>query len=141
VHPALHIVRTESNECDARPGITWAARVLAGRSGKSRVQVCVDCTLSPFCRQAMRGTVARTMFVADALVVKKWLIAPESRMADHYMVVTSTLIVLRRMEAARAQLWVGVGQQFVLTEVTNLLLPTPACQKYPGIWLGCWLGA
>ncbi len=102
MHPALHIVTTESNDCDARPGITWATRALVGRSGKSRVQVCVDCTLSLFDRRVMRGTVARTMFVAGALVVKKWLLPLESRMAHHFMMVASTLIVLRRMEAARA---------------------------------------
>jgi hypothetical protein len=102
VHPALHIVTTESNECDARAGMIWAAWAQAGRSGKSRVQVCVNCTLSPFGRQAMRGTAARTMFVAGALVVKKWLVALESRMAHCFMVAASTLIVLRRMEAARA---------------------------------------
>jgi hypothetical protein len=71
VHPALHTVMRESNKCDARLGITWAARAPAGRSGKSRVQVCANCTLSPFGKQAMRGTAARTMFVAGALVVKK----------------------------------------------------------------------
>ena len=102
MHPALHIVTTESNKCDARPGITWAAWAPAGRSGKLRVQVCVDCTLSPFDRRAMRGTATTTMFVAGALVVKKWLAAPESRMAHCFMVAASTLIVLRRMEAARA---------------------------------------
>jgi hypothetical protein len=103
VHPASHIVMMESKECDARPGMTWAARALAGRSGKLRVQVvCVNCTLSPFGRWAMKGTAARTMFVAGALVAKKWLIAPESRMAHCFMVAASTLIVLRRMEAARA---------------------------------------
>jgi hypothetical protein len=41
------------------------------------------------------------MSVAGALVIKKWLIAPESRMAHYFMVGASTLIVLRRMEAAR----------------------------------------
>jgi hypothetical protein len=60
------------------------------------------CTLSPFGRQALRGTAASTILVAGALVVKKWLIAPESRMAHHFMVAASSLIVLRRMEAARA---------------------------------------
>ncbi len=64
--------------------------------------MCVACTLSSFGRQAMRGTVARTMFVARALVVKKWLVAPESKMAHYLIVVASTLIVLRRIEAARA---------------------------------------
>jgi hypothetical protein len=43
--------------------------------------VCVGCTLSPLGRQAMRGTAARTMLVTGALVVRKWLVAPESRMA------------------------------------------------------------
>jgi hypothetical protein len=42
------------------------------------------------------------ILVAGALVVKKWLIAPASRMAHHFMVTASTLIVLWRMEAARA---------------------------------------
>jgi hypothetical protein len=50
----------------------------------------------------MMSTVARTMFVADALVVKKWLVALELRMAHCFMVAALTLIVLRRMKAARA---------------------------------------
>ncbi len=55
----------------------------------------VDCTLSPFCRQAMIGTAASTMLVAGAgaLIVKKWLVALESRVAHCFMVATSTLIV------------------------------------------------
>jgi hypothetical protein len=69
VHPALYIVTTECNKCGARPGITWAAWALAGRSGKLRVQMCVDCTLSPFGRQAMGGTVASMLLVAGASVV------------------------------------------------------------------------
>jgi hypothetical protein len=50
----------------------------------------------------MRDTVASRMLVAGALVVKKWLVAPESRMARCLMVAASSLIVLRRMKAARA---------------------------------------
>jgi hypothetical protein len=88
----------------------------------------------------MRGTAASTMLAAGAWAVNKLLVTPESRMAHPFMVVASTFIVLRRMEAARVWLWVGVGQQFVLTEVTNLMLPTHACQKYSGPFLGCWLG-
>jgi hypothetical protein len=80
----------------------WAARVPARRSGRLRVQVCVYCTLAPLSRQTMRGTAARTMLVAGASVVRKWLVTPELRMAHHLMVVASTLIVLRRMEAASA---------------------------------------
>jgi hypothetical protein len=50
----------------------------------------------------MRSTVARTMLVVGASVVREWLIALESRMAHHLMVAALTLIVLRRMEAASA---------------------------------------
>ena len=102
VHPALHIVTTESREWDARPGMMWAARAPAGRSGRSRVHVCVDCTLSPLGRRAMRGTVAGTMLVAGASVVRKWLVAPESRIAHCLMVLASVAIVRRRTEAASA---------------------------------------
>jgi hypothetical protein len=61
----------------------------------------------------MRGTAARTMFVAGALVVKKWLVAPESRMAHHFMVAALTLIVLRRMEAAGRSCRWGLGDIFL----------------------------
>jgi hypothetical protein len=98
----LHMVTTERREWDARPGMMWAALAPMGSAGRSRVQVCVDCTLSPLGRQAMRGTVTRMMLVTGALVVIKWLIAPELRMAHCMMVVASVVIILRRTEAARA---------------------------------------
>jgi hypothetical protein len=94
-------VTTESNECDATPGITWAAWRRLGDlvSQECRCELTTPCQ---FGRQAMRGTAARTMFLAGALVLKKWLVAPESRMAHHFMVAALTLNVLRMMEAARA---------------------------------------
>jgi hypothetical protein len=45
------------------------------------VQVCVDCTLSPFGRRATRGTLAAHMLVAGELVVRKWFVVPELRIA------------------------------------------------------------
>ncbi len=59
--------------------------------------VCVDCILSPLGRQAMRDTVVRIMLVAGVSVVRKWLVALESKMAHHLMVAASTVIVLRMM--------------------------------------------
>ena len=50
------------------------------------------------------------MLVAGASVVRKWLVAPESRMAHHLMAVASFVIVLRRTEVVSAYLWVGGGQ-------------------------------
>jgi hypothetical protein len=50
----------------------------------------------------MMGLVVGTMLVAGALVVRKWLVAPELRMAHHLMVSALVLIVLNRTEAAKA---------------------------------------
>jgi hypothetical protein len=48
------------------------------------------------------GMAVGNMFVACVLVMRKWLVAPESRMAHHLMVLASISIVLRRIEAVRA---------------------------------------
>ncbi len=50
----------------------------------------------------MRGEVAGSMIVGGALVVRKLLITPESRMAHCLMVVALVNMVLRRIDAARA---------------------------------------
>ena len=42
------------------------------------------------------------MLVAGAYVVRKWLVAPESRMTHCLMVAALVVIVLRRTEAASA---------------------------------------
>jgi hypothetical protein len=102
VQPALHIVTTDRRECNARPGMMWAFLAATGSSGRSRVQVCVDYTLSSFGRQVTRGTVAAQMFVAGALVVRKWLVAPESRIAHCLMVLALVEIVLRITATAKA---------------------------------------
>jgi hypothetical protein len=102
VQPALHIVTTDRRECDARPRMMWEFLAAAGSSGRSRVKVCVDCTISPFGRRATRGTVATQMFVAGALVVRKWLVAPVSRVVHCLMVAASVVIVLRSTATAKA---------------------------------------
>ncbi len=50
----------------------------------------------------MMGLVVRTMLVAGTLVVRKWLVAWESRMAHGFMVSALVLIVFDRTEAAKA---------------------------------------
>jgi hypothetical protein len=57
----------------------------------------------------MTSTAAGRMLVAGALVVRKWLVAPESWMAHCLMVAVLVVIVLSRMEAANVKLWVGFG--------------------------------
>ena len=55
----------------------------------------------PFGRWAMMDVMAGRILVADPSVVRKWLVAPESRMAQHLMVLASVLIRFRRTEAGR----------------------------------------
>ncbi len=50
----------------------------------------------------MMGLVVGTMLAAGALVVRKWLVAPDSRMAHHLMVLALVLIVFNTTEAAKA---------------------------------------
>jgi hypothetical protein len=71
VQLALHIATTDRRECNARPGMMWAFLAAAGNSGRSRVQVCIDCALSPFGRQVTRGTLAVQMLVTGTSVVRK----------------------------------------------------------------------
>jgi hypothetical protein len=92
VHPVLHIVMMDRRECDARPGMMCAFLTAAGSLGRSRVQVCNDCILSPFGRWATRGTVVAQMFVASALTGRIWLVAPELRIAHRLMVLASVEI-------------------------------------------------
>ena len=102
VHPALHRVTTDRSECDARPGTMWVVRALGGREGMLRVHVCVECTRAPFGRRAMMGVVVGRILVAGVSVVRKWLVAPESRMAHLLMMSASVLIVFKRTETARS---------------------------------------
>ncbi len=66
------------------------------------MQVCVNCTLSPFGRRATRGTLAAHMLVAGALVVRKWFVVPKSRIAHCLMVLALVEMVFRRIAAANA---------------------------------------
>ena len=77
----------------------------------SNVHVWVDVTRSPLGSRATMGVLVGVMLVAGAVDVKKWLVAPESRMAQFLTAVMSRSTVRSRAAAARAYLWVGVGQQ------------------------------
>ncbi len=65
-----------------------------------------------------------------APVVRKLLVAPESKMAHLLMVSMYILTVRRSVVAARAFGWVGVGQVCnIVFRVILLLSATPVCQK------------
>ncbi len=68
--------------------------------------------------------------MTGALVVRKLVIAPESKMAHLLMVSMLMLTVQRRVVAARAY-WVGVGQEGNIFRFSLILLVSsaPACQK------------
>ncbi len=66
------------------------------------MQVCIDCTLSPFGRRATRGTLAAHMLVAGKLVVRNWFVAPKLKIAHCLMVLALVEMVFRRTAAANA---------------------------------------
>ncbi len=76
----------------------------------SNVHMCVDVTPSPLGSRATMGLVVGVMLVAGAVDVRKWLVAPESRMAQFLRASTSNSMVRSRAAAARAYLVEGVGQ-------------------------------
>jgi hypothetical protein len=108
-HPALHNVTTLIRECDTKPGMMWARRLATGRFGRSNVPVCVDRTCLPLGRCAMIAFWAGWMLVMWAPVVRKLLVAPESKMAQLLMVSMSMLTLRRSRAAASAYGWVRVG--------------------------------
>ncbi len=127
----LHSVTMLMRECEANPGMMWARRAVVGRSGKSSVHVCVDCTHALLGKRAMMGLMARRTLLTGALVVRKLLIAPESKMAQLLMESMSMLTVRRRVASARAYGWVGIGREDNAFAPRFILLvsPAPACQK------------
>jgi hypothetical protein len=118
-------------ECEANRGMMWARRAVVGRSGKSSMHVCVVCTSSALGKRVTMGLMARWMLLTGALVVRKLIIAPESKMAQLLMEPMLMLTVRRRKAAARAYGWVGFGQEGNNFAPRFLLLvsPTPDCQK------------
>ena len=77
-----------------------AAQAALGSPGISRVQVWVDCTCSLLGSQAMIGVDVGTLFVVGASLVRKWLVAPESRIAHSLIVAALVLMVWSRVAAA-----------------------------------------
>jgi hypothetical protein len=66
------------------------------------MHVWVECTWLTLGRRAMMGTALGRMFVAGAEVVRKSLVAPESRMAHRLIVSAFVVLVFRSNKAARA---------------------------------------
>ncbi len=102
LHPVLQSVTTLMRECNAKPGMMWARCAAAGSSGKSNMQVCVVCTWLPLGRCATIDLLAFCTVVIGMLVVRKLLVAPESKMAHLLMVSMSMLTVQRSAALARA---------------------------------------
>ena len=71
------------------------------------------------------------MLVAGAINVRKWLVAPESKMAQFLRASMSTFTVQSRAAAARAYLGEGVRQQEdkLSFNLFVTLLAAPDCQK------------
>ncbi len=100
--PALQSVTTNMREWEAKWGMMWARRAAAWSVGMFSVHVCVDITRSLLGSCVTMGVVVGVMLVMGAVDVRKWLVAPESRIAQFLMTLMSNWTVRRRAAAARA---------------------------------------
>ena len=101
-HPALHSVTTDISECEANPGMMWPRRASIGRPGTLTVHLCVDLTLFPSGRLTVIPSSMISLSVTGAAVVRKLLVAPESRIAHLWMFSRVSVIVSRSWLAAAA---------------------------------------
>ena len=101
-HPASHRVTTESKEWDARPGTMYPVRARCGRNGRLSRHLWVDLTLLPSGSVTLICRWSPSIIVAFASVIRKLLVAPESKIAQCFMFSFVRVIVWRRCAAAPA---------------------------------------
>jgi hypothetical protein len=130
LHPALQSVTTLTSESDANPGKMWSRHAAAGSLGKFNVHVCVDHTWSLLGRHAMMGLLASCTLVTGAPVVRKLLVATEFK-NTHLLMVSMSMLTVRRSASVASAYWVGIGQECNRLWVNLILLSSsaPACQK------------
>lgn len=95
-HPALHSVTTDINECEANPGMMCPRRAVIGSPGMFSVHSCVDFTLFPSGRLTVMPSSMRSLLATCAVVIKKLLVAPESRIAHLWILFRVSVIVSNR---------------------------------------------
>ena len=100
-HPALHSVTTEMRECAARPGIMYPLRAAAGSCGMSRRHLFSDLTLFPSGSVTLIWSPSWSIVVACAFVIKKLLVAPESRIA-HWRILSLLIVTVSSRALAAA---------------------------------------
>jgi hypothetical protein len=75
----------------------------------SRVHVCVECMHSPLGSRAIMGLLVGCTLVMGAVVMRKRLVVPESRIANAHVASMSILTVGSGAADASAYFGVGVG--------------------------------
>ena len=116
-HPALHRVTMETRECEARVGRMCAIRALCGSPSMASSQVWVEQMRSPFGSVAWIGVLVGCLFMLGAVVVRKWLLAPESTMA-HWCTVWAVSVIVSRIDGVAIELNVVVVE--LITDVLLL---------------------
>ena len=84
-HPALHSFTTDIRECDANPGILWTYLAPVGSCVRFSVHVWVDDTHVPSVSLTLNGLLAGVILVICAVLTRKWLVAPESSIAQYFI--------------------------------------------------------
>ena len=99
LHPALHSFTTETKEWEASPGTMWASLALGGSIGSAIFAVWVELMVDPFGSLMCKGSVAIFLLVTGAVESRKWLDAPESKIA-HFILSCVLVDTVRSKELA-----------------------------------------
>ena len=81
VYPASQNLRVEMRDEWERPGTMCPAVTVAGSHGILRLQVYIDCRVTPSGSVIVMGFMSTAMLMTGAPCTMKWLVAPESLMA------------------------------------------------------------
>ena len=99
LHPALHSFTTDTKEWEAKPGTMWASLALGGSIGSAMFAVWLERMVDPFGSLIWRGSVAIFLSVTGAAESRKWLEAPESKIA-HFILSCVLFDTVRSIELA-----------------------------------------
>ena len=80
--PALHNFTTYTSERDANPGTMRVVLAACGSNGRFNLAIWLELTTSPFGSVTVSGVSAILLSTTGAVDSRKWLEAPESKIAQ-----------------------------------------------------------
>ena len=84
-HPALNSFTADIRECDSNPGMMRPSLALVWSCVRVSVYMCVEDTHATSGSSTVSGLLAGVILMIGAVVTRKWLVAPESSIAQYFI--------------------------------------------------------